>query len=142
MIITANLKKGDRIAYRVLEKEFKCSILDEQYGLKMMELKNRIQNESEAMGKPLLCRQDCKALVIMTDAQATEYKDLKADSDRRRYARTVSHLDLIDKQNLNRGEKLLLSESKRFNNAILSAMHQAVVDFGIRKHRAIPQSKK
>lgn len=125
-IVTASLSKGDWISPRVLEDEFGVLCTETAYNLRLQYLKKQIQNESEAIGRPLLCKQEAKGLRILTDEEALYYKQQQHRSTTKRLRRINHEVGLIDIRFLSSDDLEVLEEEKSLQQSIVDAISEAM----------------
>ena len=122
---TENLRKGDYFIAKEMEELLGVNRRNPKFGFRMMALISRIQRESRAMGHPLLCRQDCYGLKVMTDREAVEYKVRR----RRRIVGSVyttrSHLDRISISRLSHRGREVLQREKIFLDRVCKGVANA-----------------
>lgn len=116
------LKKGDYITPDSLEEHFGVSREATAYSLKVLALKEHIQDESTSAGRPLLARIEQYGISIMEDRDALEYKA----GMHRRYCRLLkrTHGDLakLDRANLDADEQRRLDAEEIRQSRVLQAI--------------------
>jgi hypothetical protein len=82
-----SLNKGDVIAADRLERIVELPRTDAGYSLKVQMVKERIEREMEAIGRPVVLAIDQGNLKVLTDSEAAIYVDQKFQEYRRRMFR-------------------------------------------------------
>lgn len=135
MITWQQLQKGDRISPDVLEVEFNAKQETPKYRLALMTLINKIQDESDQAGQPLLCKTEKEYLVILTDTEALIYKAEQHDIASYKIYRNARHLNRIDPNNLSKRKEALLEKEVLLQSHVAQAVRRERRILGVRPHR-------
>lgn len=81
------LAKGDIIPVQRIEEITSSSRSSANFSFEAMKLKERIEREMEAIGKPVILKLDQGNLVVLTDSEAITYVDEMFQQFRRRMIR-------------------------------------------------------
>jgi len=135
MIDIGSLQKGEIISALVLEAIFGCERDRKRYRLKTIKLIERIQEESNRDGMPLLCKCDGDDIRILTDTEAVSYKAEEHDLTCRRIYRYARHLNRIDSNNLTKKKTVLLEKEIINQSRVAQVVKRERRVLGMKPHR-------
>jgi hypothetical protein len=135
MIDINSLQKGEVISADELEILFGCERDRKPYRLKTIKLIERIQEESNQAGTPLLCKCDGEDIRILTDTEALSYKAEEHDLTCRRIYRYARHLNRIDSNNLTKKKTVLLEREIINQSRIAQVVKRERRTLGMKPHR-------
>lgn len=120
------LRKGQWVPPHRLEQLFGVKMGTTAYDAKFMLLKNQIEEESFARGKPLLCKREDIGLKVMTDREALTYKSRQQRNTVKRLDRICNELHRIDRTKLKEEDQYILDDEKVFQTVIVEAIGRAI----------------
>ena len=122
--VVDNLSKGDWIHSCVAEKIGGKGYEEDKklHTTITLQIRTRIEQESKAIGTPLLTCQHHHGILIMTDSQALAYCKNRNKSLARQLDKNCEKLNIIDKDYLNRTERRELSHEKSLSKQAVKAI--------------------
>lgn len=131
------LVKGQYITPEEVERAMGVTRQDaDGYGLALLKLRDQIEDDSEADGRPLHVRQERKGLLVLTDEEAVDYRAKRFADGLRTAGRQMRKATKIDRGELCEESRLKLTNNLARQGAIMQAVRKARSAFG-----ALPSAK-
>lgn len=118
------LEKGDRIEIEQLEKILLTNRESPRFGLRCAGLCKRIERELRHRGYIITVRIERGAVLICTDADASEYNRKRFQRHRRGLVRSHTRNLAVDRRNLAAEQDKLHEEAILFEAALLGAIRE------------------
>lgn len=130
-----SLSKGDMIAAEVVEEIVKLPRTHVHFNLRALALKQQVESELDARGRPANVRIEKGGLKILTDEEARPYSEQQFREGVRKIKRAHLRACIIDQGNLNEEDKQRLQGQILIQGAQIAAMRKA-------KRKLLPEAHK
>lgn len=130
------MSKGDLIPAEVVESIVKIPRTDRQYALKLLGLKEQVEDELEARGRPIVAKCEQDGIRILTDEDARPYTEQQFKIGARKLRRAHLKTCLIDSSNLTVEDRQRLESQMIIQGAKLAAFNKTRPKMAVEPHES------
>lgn len=130
------MQKGDLIPAEIIESIVKLPRTDRQFALKLLGLKEQIEDELDARGRPVVAKCERDGIKILTDEEARPYTEQQFKIGARKLRRAHLKTCLIDQSNLNDEDRKLHDSQMLIQGAKLAAFRRVRPNLSVDPHES------